>query len=68
MVISENLSFVAGMVLNLGLSAIIVRGIYYPKRRVQDYIFTFMAFSTVIYLVMGLFASVELSIGVGFGL
>lgn len=68
MVISEALSFVAGMVINLALSAIIVRGIYYPKRRVQDYIFTFMAFSTVIYLVMGLFTSVELSIGVGFGL
>lgn len=68
MVISEALFFVAGMILNLALSAIIVRGIYYPKRRVQDYIFTFMAFSTVIYLVMGLFTSVELSIGVGFGL
>ena len=68
MVISENLSFVAGMVLNLVVSLIIVRGIYYPKRRVYDYIFTFMAFPTVIYLVMGLFTSVELSIGVGFGL
>lgn len=68
MVIHENLSFVAGMVLNLVLSVIIVRWIYYPKRRVHDYIFTFMAFSTVIYLVMGLFTSVELSIGVGFGL
>ncbi len=68
MVVVEYLTFVLGMVLNLALSLVIVRGVYYPKRRVHDYIFTFLAFSTVIYLVMGLFSSVELSIGVGFGL
>ncbi len=66
--VDEQVLFVGGMVINLVASLIITRGIYYPQRRTRDYIFTFMAFSTVIYLVMGLFTSVELSIGVGFGL
>jgi len=64
----EYASFVAGMVINLIFSLIVVRGIYYPHRRTQDYVFTFMAFSVVVYLIMGLFTSVELSIGAGFGL
>ncbi|PWR72148.1 DUF4956 domain-containing protein [Methanospirillum lacunae] len=68
MVISDSVLFVAGMVINLIFSLIIVRGIYYPHRRAQDYVFTFMAFSVVVYLIMGLFTSVELSIGAGFGL
>ncbi|MDD1730393.1 MAG: DUF4956 domain-containing protein [Methanospirillum sp.] len=68
MLITEALSFVAGMVINLTFSLIVVRGIYYPHRRAQDYVFTFMAFSVVVYLIMGLFTSVELSIGAGFGL
>ncbi|HOJ95564.1 MAG TPA: DUF4956 domain-containing protein [Methanospirillum sp.] len=61
-------SFLAGILINLLAAVIIARWIYYPRKRAQDYIFTFLAFSTVIYLVMGLFTSVELSIGVGFGL
>lgn len=68
MVISDSVLFVAGMVINLIFSLIVVRGIYYPHRRAQDYVFTFMAFSVVVYLIMGLFTSVELSIGAGFGL
>ncbi len=68
MVITDYALFVAGMVINLIFSLIVVRGIYYPHRRAQDYVFTFMAFSVVVYLIMGLFTSVELSIGAGFGL
>jgi hypothetical protein len=68
MVIESYSSFVIGMVINLIFSMIVVRGIYYPRRRAQDYVFTFMAFSVVVYLIMGLFTSVELSIGAGFGL
>jgi hypothetical protein len=68
MLMTDLVLFIFGMVSNLAASLIITRGIYYPKRRSQDYIFTFVAFSVVIYLVMGLFSSVELSIGVGFGL
>jgi len=68
MVIDEYVSFVSGMIINLIFSLIVVRGIYYQHRRTQDYVFTFMAFSVVVYLIMGLFTSVELSIGAGFGL
>ncbi|WP_319580280.1 DUF4956 domain-containing protein [uncultured Methanospirillum sp.] len=66
--VMEYFSFIIGMVINLIFSMIVVRGIYYPRRRAQDYVFTFMAFSVVVYLIMGLFTSVELSIGAGFGL
>lgn len=66
--VTESVLFLIGMLINLAISLIIVRGIYYPHRRIHEYIFTFIAFSVVIYLVMGLFSSVELSIGVGFGL
>ncbi len=65
---SDYALFISGMVVNLIFSLIVVRGIYYPHRRTQDYVFTFMAFSVVVYLIMGLFTSVELSIGAGFGL
>ncbi|HOL40667.1 MAG TPA: DUF4956 domain-containing protein, partial [Methanospirillum sp.] len=51
-------SFITGILINILAAVIITRGIYYPRRRTQDYIFTFLAFSTVIYLVMGLFTSV----------
>ena len=66
--VAATLLFITGIGVNLLASLIIIRGIYYPVRRDQEYIFTFLAFPTVIYLVMGLFTSVELSIGVGFGL
>jgi hypothetical protein len=66
--VMEYISFVIGMVVNLIFSMIVVRRVYYPRRRAQDYVFTFMAFSVVVYLIMGLFTSVELSIGAGFGL
>lgn len=68
MVMESYSTFVIGMVINLIFSMIVIRGIYYPRRRAQDYVFTFMAFSVVVYLIMGLFTSVELSIGAGFGL
>jgi hypothetical protein len=66
--VMEYSSFIIGMVVNLIFSMIVVRGIYYPRRHAQEFVFTFMAFSVVIYLIMGLFTSVELSIGAGFGL
>jgi len=60
--------FVAGFVLNFLAAFVIVRFVYYPKGRCNNYVFTFLAFNTVIYFIMGLFTSVELSIGAGFGL
>jgi hypothetical protein len=60
--------FIAGFVLNFLSAFIIVRLVYYPRGRNNNYVFTFLAFNTVIYFIMGMFTSVELSIGTGFGL
>ena len=59
---------VLGAGLNLAVALIIVRFIYYPVTQNKNYVFTFLAFSTIIYFVLGLFTSTDLSVGVGFGL
>ena len=46
----------------------IVRFIYARGSQEKRYVFSFLALNTVIYFVLGLLTSVELSIGVGFGL
>lgn len=53
---------------NLTIVLVIVRFIYYPQRRDKDYVFTFFAFNTVIFFVMGLLNNSTVSVGVGFGL
>ncbi|HKZ70501.1 MAG TPA: DUF4956 domain-containing protein [Anaerolineales bacterium] len=65
---NELTNFVLGAAFNLTIALIIVRGIYYPFTQDKRYIFTFLAFNTVIYFVLGLLTSIELSVGVGFGL
>lgn len=66
--LDESLWFIAGFVLNVLSAFFVVRLVYYPRGRSNDYVFTFLAFNTVIYFIMGLFTSIELSIGAGFGL
>jgi hypothetical protein len=65
---SELLYFVLGAALNLLVALVIVRFIYYPVTQDKTYVFTFLAFNTVIYFVLGLLTSATLSVGVGFGL
>ena len=60
--------FILGAGLNLLVALLIVRFIYYPITQDKTYVFTFLAFNTVIYFVLGLLTSAELSVGVGFGL
>jgi hypothetical protein len=60
--------FLIALGLNLVTSIIIVRWIYYPKHRSKKYVFTFLAFNLIIFLVLSMMTSVEMSIGVGFGL
>ncbi|MBP1929970.1 hypothetical protein J2741_002566 [Methanolinea mesophila] len=57
-----------GFAFNFVSAFIIVRLVYYTRGRSNNYVFTFLAFNTVIYFIMGLFTSIELSIGTGFGL
>ena len=54
--------------INFAIVFVIVRFIYYPQRREKDYVFTFFAFNTIIFFVMGLLNNVDLGVGVGFGL
>lgn len=60
--------FITGFIVNILIGFLIVRLVYYPRGRNNNFVFTFLAFNTVIYFIMGLFTSVELSIGIGFGL
>ena len=57
-----------GFGLNLLVAVAIVRFIYYPARHSKNFVFTFLAFNTIIYFVMSLLTSAELGVGVGFGL
>ena len=54
--------------LNFLVAIIVVRFIYYPTRKNKNYVFTFLAFNTLIFFVLNLLASTELSVGIGFGL
>lgn len=65
---SDTTALILGAALNLLVAFIIVRFIYYPVTQDKSYIFTFMAFNTIIYFVLSLLASATLSVGVGFGL
>lgn len=65
---TDLLTLIIGAFFNLAVALLIVRGIYYPVTQNKNYVFSFIAFNTVIYFVLGLLNSVELSIGVGFGL
>lgn len=66
MVTSTNL-FV-GFLFNLLVAIVIVRFIYFPAKQNKNYVFTFLAFNTAVYFVMSVLTSVEISVGVGFGL
>jgi hypothetical protein len=54
--------------INFLITLVIVRFIYYPQQRDKNYVFTFIAFNTIIFFVMRLFNSAEISVGAGFGL
>lgn len=64
----EPITLILGAALNLLVALVIVRLIYYPSTQDKGYVFTFLAFNTIIYFVMSLLTSVEIGVGVGFGL
>jgi len=61
-------AMLTGFGVNLLVTLLIARFIYYPTRRSQTYLFTFVTFSTVVFFVMTLLSSADLTLGVGFGL
>ena len=61
-------SLFTGFALNFAIALLIVRFIYYPAKQSKNYVFTFLAFNTVIYFVMSVLSTAEIGVGVGFGL
>lgn len=57
-----------GFAANLFVAFVIVRFIYYPVKQNKNYVFTFIAFNTIIFFVMSMLTTIELSVGAGFGL
>lgn len=64
----ELAAFLLGFGLNFLTALILVRFIYYPSTHDKRYVFTFMAFNTIIFLVVSMLSQLEVGIGVGFGL
>jgi len=67
-VFNELANFVLGAGFNLLVTLLIVRLIYYPLTHDKNYVFTFLAFNTSIYFVLGLLTNANLTMGVAFGL
>lgn len=64
----ELVAFLLGFGLNLLVVLVLVRFIYYPSTHDKRYVFTFLAFNTIIFLVVSVLSKLEVGIGVGFGL
>lgn len=61
-------NFLLSFGFNFFIVLLLVRFIYYPSTHNKRYVFTFLAFNTVIYFVLAFLTSVEIGVGVGFGL
>ncbi len=61
-------NLILGAGVNLLIALVIVRFVYYPGTQNKNYVFTFLAFNTIIYFVLGMLTNATLSVGVGFGL
>jgi hypothetical protein len=46
------INLLTGFAANLAIALIIVRFIYYPVKQNKNYVFTFLAFNTIIFFVM----------------
>jgi hypothetical protein len=61
-------TFLLGFGLNFLVALVVVRFIYYPTTRNKSYVFSFLAFNTVIYFVLSFMAAIDIGVGVGIGL
>ena len=61
-------NFLLRYALNLLFTFIVVRFIYYPKYRNNDFVFTFFLFNTILFLLCYLLAEADLKFGFAFGL
>jgi len=65
---TTTLALMLGFLVNFLVALVVVRFIYYPTTHNKSYVFTFLTFNTVIYFVLSFIASIEMGVGVGFGL
>ncbi len=65
---SDLAQFILGFGFNLLVAFVLVRFIYYPTTHNKRYVFTFLAFNTMIYFVLSFMNSIEIGLGAGFGL
>lgn len=65
---SDLTNFLLSFVFNLVVAIALVRFIYYPTTHSKRYVLTFLAFNSVIFFVLHFMNSIEISLGVGFGL
>lgn len=63
-----SLQLLLKLAIDLAAIFIIVALIYYPRMKDKDYFFTFFVFNLLIFLVCHFMNSLELSLGLGFGL
>ena len=61
-------TFLIRYALNLIFTFIVVRFIYYPKYRNNDFVFTFFLFNTILFVICYLLAEADLKFGFAFGL
>ncbi|MFM6942568.1 MAG: DUF4956 domain-containing protein [Aquirufa sp.] len=61
-------TFLIRYALNLLFTFIVVRFIYYPKYRNNDFFFTFFLFNTILFVLCYLLAEADLKFGFAFGL
>ncbi|MGB1206499.1 MAG: DUF4956 domain-containing protein [Chitinophagales bacterium] len=61
-------SLIARYIINLIVTFVIVKVIYYSINRDRDYLFTYFVFNTLVFFVCYLMSSVNLGVGFGFGL
>jgi hypothetical protein len=63
-----SLQFLLGFLLNFAIALLIIRGIYNPARRNQEYVLAFFVLNTSVFLIASLLGGIELSLGFGIGL
>jgi hypothetical protein len=61
-------TFLIRYALNILFTVIVVRFIYYPKYRNNDFVFTFFLFNTILFVLCYLLAEADLKFGFAFGL
>jgi hypothetical protein len=65
---NELTGFLLAFALNALTAFVIVRFVYFPISRSRAYVFAFLGLNAVLYFVLSLLTSIEVGIGVGFGL